>query len=382
MDKGSFARRSKMTVEGEMITLGGEMADFHVNEKLNIGIVQSYTLYTTPGTGIIDEKVYPVPETGGTGFVAKVIGSGMCIAYSQLSMYERSRQVFRSSEAVVQMYFAISSPGKYGLVDEAGAVVSFDGAGHNLFLFQPGNIVAEISARAPFEALAISLTVDTFMDLLPGQDAVKDRFQMHLRMKSSGRMMRQNLPLTPKMAAIIYDIAGSKYGCNIKALFLRAKIMELLALQLEQYEESSLQNSEGLLKKEDVEKIYLAREIMLEDLSQEFTLKGLARQVGTNEFNLKKHFKIVFGKTVFGYLHEYKMETSRRLITETGEKIGDVATQMGYKYPSHFTAAFRKYFGFLPKQVKQSLCVFGPWIMKLEAAALTLVEVNQLEMLV
>ncbi len=370
-----------MTIEGEMITAAGELADLQTNGKFDIEKVQNFTLKTRPTGGILDERLSRVPGEEGAGYLTKTVVSGMCVAYASLQLNQRSLLVFKSTQPVVQMFFALHYRGRHGLREDAGTQVPFEEPAHNLYLFQPGSIVSELPAYAQAEVFSVSLSVETFMDLLPEADAVKDRFLRYLKGQVSGCLRREHFPLTPKMTAIVHEIIGNKYGCNIKALFLKAKIMELLALQLEQSVESAQRNTEGLLKKEDLEKIYLAREIMLEDLSREFTLKGLARRVGTNEFNLKKHFKQVYGKTVFGYLHEYKMERSKILITEGGEKIGDVAIQMGYRYPSHFTAAFRKYFGVLPKQLRHQVFLLGGMIAKLEEAVWMLMETARPEAL-
>jgi len=55
---------------------------------------------------------------------------------------------------------------------------------------------------------------------------------------------------------------------------------------------------------------------------------------------------------VFGYLLEERMKLGKRLLLEGRTSIADVATEVGYKNATHFTAAFKRYFGYLPSDLK------------------------------
>ncbi|GAB3894379.1 helix-turn-helix transcriptional regulator [Spirosoma agri] len=59
--------------------------------------------------------------------------------------------------------------------------------------------------------------------------------------------------------------------------------------------------------------------------------------------------------TVFGYLNQFKMEKAKDLLTAGQTKISAIARSLGYKHATHFTAAFKKYFGFLPHKIKMSV---------------------------
>lgn len=78
------------------------------------------------------------------------------------------------------------------------------------------------------------------------------------------------------------------------------------------------------------------------------SLLDLARQVGINDRKLKQGFRQVFGTTVFGYLHDYRMEQARLLLIEQKLAIALVAHTVGYSHLSHFATAFRKKFGVNP----------------------------------
>jgi len=46
------------------------------------------------------------------------------------------------------------------------------------------------------------------------------------------------------------------------------------------------------------------------------------------------------------------MEYAKSLLVENDLSIAEIADKTGYKHATHFTTAFKKYFGFLPNKIK------------------------------
>ncbi len=78
----------------------------------------------------------------------------------------------------------------------------------------------------------------------------------------------------------------------------------------------------------------------MENLDSPCSLIDLAHQVGTNEAYLKKHFKEVYGNTVFGFLQQVKMDIVQG-ITGRWKNGGRSGRLCCYKYPVHFARAFK-----------------------------------------
>ena len=81
---------------------------------------------------------------------------------------------------------------------------------------------------------------------------------------------------------------------------------------------------------------------------EEHSLKNIARHFGINEFLLKKGFRENIGTTVFDYLLSKRLEYSLQLLQSTDQSIADISVTIGYKYPNHFSSAFKKRFGVNP----------------------------------
>jgi AraC-like DNA-binding protein len=102
------------------------------------------------------------------------------------------------------------------------------------------------------------------------------------------------------------------------------------------------------LKPEDVERIHYAGEVLLTRLENPPSLMELARIVGINDHKLKTGFRQVFDTTVFGYLHERRMERSRQLLDAGELTVTEAARAVGFANRGYFAASFRRKFGVNP----------------------------------
>lgn len=156
-------------------------------------------------------------------------------------------------------------------------------------------------------------------------------------------------------------------------MYLESKALELASLVLEQ--ESEIQMSGCATSRKDalanyklgdryiqplnprtLEQIHYARTLLLRNLHSPPSLVDLARQANLNEYNLKRGFRQVFGTTVFGYLHDYRLEQARQLLETGNMNVVKVAQTVGFASRSYFATAFKKKFGLNPKDYQQYQC--------------------------
>jgi AraC-like DNA-binding protein len=156
------------------------------------------------------------------------------------------------------------------------------------------------------------------------------------------------------MQIALYQMLNCPYQGLTKRLFLESKAVELIALQLEQsvFGNNGARISQAL-RPADIERIHEAKDLIVHNMQKPPSLLELARQVGLNDFKLKKGFRQVFGKTVFGYLHEHRMEQSRQLLEEGKMNVKEVSYVIGYMNSHSFSDAFKKQFGVRPSAYLQ-----------------------------
>ncbi len=165
----------------------------------------------------------------------------------------------------------------------------------------------------------------------------------------------QNRPIVPVAKVILYQLLECPYRDTIRRLYLEGKVLEIIAIQTNQFtEETQPVGRSPHLKPGDIERIHHAKHILVNNLANPPSLSNLARQVNLNDFKLKQGFRQVFGTTAFGYLHQHRMEQAQLLLRERDLNIAEISQVVGYANPSQFSAAFKKKFGVTPKAFQLS----------------------------
>ncbi len=157
-------------------------------------------------------------------------------------------------------------------------------------------------------------------------------------------------PLCAKKRNVLDSLLNHSYSGSLENIFVNAKIHELLLYSLDCLLD---EKEEGfackfLADESGKERIYQARDILLERIGDPITIKELSRKVAMNECYLKKGFKEVFGTTIFDFYQQQRMEHAKYLLYEKGLSVTDVSALLGYSSISHFSAAFKKHTGLKP----------------------------------
>ncbi|MGG6269512.1 helix-turn-helix transcriptional regulator [Leptolyngbya sp. AN03gr2] len=155
--------------------------------------------------------------------------------------------------------------------------------------------------------------------------------------------------ITPAMRSTLEQILYCPFEGATKRIYLESKCLELIALKLEQIKNTKTAITHSDLKPDDLDRICQAAQVLKDNLENPPSLIELAHQVNLNDYKLKIGFRQVFGTTVFGYLHQHRMEAAQQLLSDRVMNVKEVAQAVGYKNQSRFAAAFRKQFGINPK---------------------------------
>ncbi|MDO6390651.1 AraC family transcriptional regulator [Pontibacter sp. BT731] len=275
------------------------------------------------------------------------------IHFSHTSISLSSKKVVGcfNSEDFAQLYFSMRGKSAFRVGDRPKPFASFDAHQHNLLFFSDADAQQEIKPGPQVEMLTVYIPSDFLLHYLPETGSPFSEMREQILAGKPARLRNANLPITPRIMAVLHELLNCMYTGYCKRMFVQAKVIELLMLQFELCEQDDTPSTNGL-KQTDIEKMLHARDLILQNMECPCSLIDLAHLVGTNEYYLKKHFKQVFGTTVFGYLNTYRMEQARKMLLEGDQKVGDIASALGFKYAAHFTTAFKKHFGYLPQKIK------------------------------
>lgn len=96
-----------------------------------------------------------------------------------------------------------------------------------------------------------------------------------------------------------------------------------------------------------------AKEYLLQDLSSPPTIAELSSSIGLNQCKLKKGFKSLFGTSIYSLFQEERMHRAMDYLKS--HNVTETAMLLGYSNVSHFSSAFRKQFGLLPKEARKEI---------------------------
>ncbi|OJY87204.1 MAG: hypothetical protein BGP13_14650 [Sphingobacteriales bacterium 40-81] len=271
---------------------------------------------------------------------------------------QKEEVVFKSKESYISMVFCQKIDCTYINQETNTAFAAIYRNEHSLVFISNQETKIKWDGDAGAEVFIINLTIDYFERFIPQNHPLHQVFVSSVYENTPAVLGEYALQVSPRMLTLLYDIVQCEQKQYYKRLFIKAKVIELLMLQLEQFENAGERAAIELPDNIHVEKMYRARDIITSNIGNSCSILDLAQQIGTNDCYLKKHFKQVFGTTVYGYLQKERMEKSRALLLEGEKKISEIARLAGYKHASHFTTAFKKYFGYLPNKIKVFLLPF------------------------
>ncbi|MGD1938720.1 MAG: helix-turn-helix transcriptional regulator [Cyanophyceae cyanobacterium] len=230
-----------------------------------------------------------------------------------------------------------ASPGEYWLVYCA------DQASH-----------VELAAGSSLKTVEIIMTLQQFQEIL-GEEYPLSELQQHFHGKTLSPYCKGG-KTTPLMAIALQQILRCPYEGPTRRLYLESKSLELISLVLDhlKIQQPSFQDRQSSpkrrrsLKPDDVRLIHQARDILTSRMDDPPSLLTLARLVGTNDHKLKQGFRQIFGTTVFGYLHGYRMERAAQLLQGNQMTVSGVAQAVGFSHRGCFAAAFKRKFGVNP----------------------------------
>ena len=107
------------------------------------------------------------------------------------------------------------------------------------------------------------------------------------------------------------------------------------------------------LSKKQVNIVENVKNDLIADLESKITIDELTDKYGVSKTTLKNCFKEVYGKPIFKWRKEYKLDYACRMIDEGELNISQISKKVGYASPSKFSQAFKEYVGCTPSQYKK-----------------------------
>jgi len=206
----------------------------------------------------------------------------------------------------------------------------------------------EMPANKPTHYQAVYLSKEYYLELLKNEVWVTDNsFYNHIIQGNFQKWGTCNFPIDYNLYHILNEITKNDWNTDFKKYYLELRLKELF-LSLHFCQEESCKGVVKGISKENLKKIRTAHAYLIENFKNPPTIKVLARKVLLNELQLKKDFKLMYGKTIRSFIIDLRMKKAKSLLGK--HTVSEMAGILGYKSVPHFINTFRKCYGYTPKQ--------------------------------
>lgn len=223
---------------------------------------------------------------------------------------------------------------------------------HNNIMYSDGLDLVVANKTNRIETFGINMETETFVGIAQKGNEPLKRLADKVINKEHAILAQEWQTNTFRIQSVINEIIHCPYTDNLKDLFLLSKSIELLVLQAELYEEDK--GPVHVKSRQDKDKLIAAKEIITDRIDSPPSLNELAKLVALNEYQLKRGFKELFGTTVFGHIHQLRMDLAKRLLLGTSKTAKEIAYETGYSSPQHFSKAFKREFGVPPQSIRKT----------------------------
>ncbi|MGM8361583.1 helix-turn-helix domain-containing protein [Flavobacterium sp. ARAG 55.4] len=224
---------------------------------------------------------------------------------------------------------------------------------HNILYASQLKATYRIPALTEINYFSIILTPDFYSKLIHEDWGLHKKFSKNINQKKTGYLTPKFAPFTSGIQWVIHEIKNCTYNESMKKMYLEAKIKELLIFQLDSLIEKPNNEIEQITDEEYLSKLLKAKLILEKNFTNAPSLSELSRLISLNEFKLKKGFKTHFKTTIKSYVTQLRMEYAKKLFKNEVSNVSEVAYKCGYKDVSHFSAAFKFFYGFTPASFRK-----------------------------
>ena len=274
------------------------------------------------------------------------------ILINTYSNFEKDSEdiLFSSDINFIQFHFCLE--GKISFRYNNGAYTLDLKENNSIILFNPSTILPiDATLEKKTRYLSLLITIKKFHGLF---SELTDNISF-LSQENSGKKYYKENVITPQISTVLNQIMNDKLSENVKNLYLKGKIFELLGMYFNESNDMDIEQCPFLADEKNVVKIKMAKEIIIKRMTDPPSLKELSSEVDISLKNLKEGFKEIYGYTVYGFLLEYKMNIASKMLSTKNYNVNEVADQIGYSTSSHFINAFKNRFGTTPNKYLKSI---------------------------
>ena len=248
---------------------------------------------------------------------------------------------------------------QFHFVSEGQAIYSFNNGaykmsvnkGKYIVLYNPiKNLPLNAVISPKSNVLSVLISIKKFHKLF-SEDSNNIQF---LKDENANQKYYYENKISNPIFLVLNELKRFDINSSTKNLFLKAKIYELFSHLYNRNRDLNIEQCPFLTNEENFKKIKKAKDIIIENMTNPPSLVELSEEINLSLKKLKEGFKKIYGKPVYQFLIEYKMELAKKLLSDNDYNVNEVSLKLGYSTASHFITAFKNKYGLTPKSFKQN----------------------------
>lgn len=301
-----------------------------------------------PNYSLAEEHIQ-VKEDAVAMHIKQLTSGGVFIMHSEMHFDKKTKIYTEVYGEIVSSQFIFYKKADGQLKGKSQAL--YGRSRHNIHYTPSASNAHEVKPGIDYMYFLVALSKDYYFNLIDRHSILHEDFVREIEQGSFTSFTHEEFFVTLEMRRVIDDMINCRQSGELKRIHTEARILELLMYQLEQLGGNG--QEQELIKGDDIFKLEQAREILSIRYASPPTQKELSREVGLNEFKLRRGFKEYFGITVYDYITRIRMEKAKYLLVDKKLSISEVSNDVGFSHQNNFSIAFKKYFGLPPSELKR-----------------------------
>lgn len=233
--------------------------------------------------------------------------------------------------------------------------------GESYLLFLPDmEEIEQYNKEQNFQVIIIRIPLFFIQNIFSTSKQLPKRLKSLIESDFPSRFHQPVGKVTPMMKTVMKQIWQHPYQGAIAQLYLEAKVLELVSLQLsELLAQEKKQTSPYKLKVSEIEKVYEAQKFLQQSYLDPPSIEDLAQKIELDRIKLQEGFREIFQVTPFQYLQNYRLDLARVLLEEKKLTVSNVAHRIGYSNVSYFSYAFKRRYGMTPGQYRHRFSFYN-----------------------
>ena len=303
----------------------------------------------------VERTEMPIPKNIGSGtYEAWILSIGATIYRANYNFNpEAGGQVVPTTHVTA----AFNEPTLMVHTLKKGRVIHQDTLAPNKLIFGD-----DIDLFRYAESISVTPMVDTSENIEMTSLMVGDSFLQALIGKPLAEQLVSKLGLMPVPRVVVkpipsyvnqslQDCLKSEYTPQLKKVWAQAKALEYiseLAIHVCQSKSRT-----GTSEKQSRKLIKTLHQHLINLDGKLPTIDSLAQLFGRSARALNEDFQAEYGESIFSFVLNHRLNTAHEAIKNTPVPLKQISTRLGYAHVNHFSAAFKRKFGYSPGKLRR-----------------------------